>query len=54
MDPVETKIAAKRISRWPDTWKADVVKLTPAEREVLATLVALVDVRPADVVAPSR
>jgi hypothetical protein len=46
MDSVETTIATKRISRWSESWKADVVKLTPAEREVLMTLVALVDARP--------
>ena len=48
MDAVETALAAKRIGRWPDSWKADVVRLTPQEREVLATLVALVDARPCD------
>jgi len=48
MDPVEATIATKRISRWSDSWKADVVRLTPSEREVLMTLVALVDARPVD------
>lgn len=48
MDAVENIIATKRIGRWSDSWKADVVKLTEPEREVLMTLVALVDARPAD------
>lgn len=48
MDTVETIIAAKRIRRWSDSWKADAVRLTEHEREVLMTLVALVDARPAD------
>lgn len=48
MDRAETIVATKRMERWPQSWKADVVILTPHEREVLMTLVALVDARPAD------
>lgn len=48
MDEVEALIAANRIGRWSDSWKADVVKLTPHEREVLMTLVALVNASPSD------
>lgn len=48
MDRVETIIAGKRMERWPESWKADVVRLTEHEREVLKTLVALVDARPCD------
>lgn len=48
MDKAETIIAKKRVERWPATWKADVVELTPQEREVLLTLVALTNARPAD------
>ncbi len=54
MDKAESIIAKKRVERWPDSWKADVVELTPQEREVLLTLVALVDARPTDDVASNR
>jgi hypothetical protein len=48
MDRAETIVATKRITRWPESWKADLVELTPHEREVVMTLVALVDARPCD------
>lgn len=48
MDRAETIVATKRMARWPESWRADVVRLTDREREVLMTLVALVDARPCD------
>ena len=55
MDRAETIVAVGRMSHWPQSWKADVVALAPHEREVLMTLVALVDARPVDgVVAADR
>lgn len=45
MDAVQETIAIKRISRWSHGDREFVVELTPSERELVATLVALLDAR---------
>lgn len=54
MDRVETALAVKRVSRWPHGDKEFVVELTPAERELVLTLVALLDARPSDEAGPAE
>jgi len=46
LDKAETTLAVKRFSRWSHADRQFVVELTPAERELVATLVALLDARP--------
>lgn len=48
LDTVETTIAVRRISRWSHGDREFVVELTPPERELVMTLVALLDARPAN------
>lgn len=54
MDPAESAVAIKRVSRWSHGDKQFVVELTRSERELVMTLVALLDARPTDVVAADR
>jgi hypothetical protein len=54
MDKVEQIVARKRMSQWPRAWRDDVLRLPPSELELLGQLVALLDVRPTDVVASDR
>jgi hypothetical protein len=46
VDDVETRLAAKRMTRWPKEWQDTIAALPPQELEVLAELVALLDARP--------
>jgi hypothetical protein len=46
LDHVEATIAIKRVSRWSHGDRKFVVELTPSERELVMTLVALLDARP--------
>lgn len=54
LDRAEQILADKRIRRWADDWRAEIVTLTSHEREVLMTLVALLDARPVDELAEDR
>lgn len=44
----------RRISRWSHGDKEFVVELTPSERELVMTLVALLDARPTDEAGPAE
>ena len=48
LDAVETELAIRRVSRWSHGDKEFVVELTRPERELVMTLVALLDARPSD------
>ena len=48
MDRVETVLAVKRVSRWSHGDREFVVELTPPERQLVLTLVALLDAKPSD------
>lgn len=48
LDQVETGLAIKRVSRWSRGDQEFVVELTRPERELVMTLVALLDARPVD------
>lgn len=51
MDAAEKIIARKRISRWPREQQRELIELPAAEAQIVGLLVALLDARPADVVA---
>jgi hypothetical protein len=46
LDAAEKTLAVKRVSRWSHGDREFVVELTPAERNLVMTLVALLDARP--------
>ena len=48
LDAAETEIAIRRVSRWSHGDKQFVVELTRPERELVMSLVALLDARPVD------
>lgn len=48
MDRAVEIVASKRLERFPEEWKAELVRLTPEEQEVIKSLVAYLDARPTD------
>lgn len=48
LDQAESAVAIRRVSRWSHGDREFVVELTRPERELVMTLVALLDARPAD------
>lgn len=48
LDSVERTLAIRRVSRWSHGDKEFVVELTRPERELVMSLVALLDARPCD------
>lgn len=52
MDRAVEIVAKKRLERFPQEWKEELVQLTPSEQEVIKTLVAYLDARPSDEVVP--
>ena len=54
LDEAESTIAIRRVSRWSHGDREFVVELTRPERELVMTLVALLDARPTDVLASNR
>lgn len=48
LDKAETTLAIRRVSRWSHGDREFVVELTRPERELVMTLVALLNARPAD------
>ena len=48
LDSVERTLAIRRVSRWTHGDREFVLELTPAERDLVASLVALLDARPCD------
>lgn len=51
MDRAVEIVAKKRLERFPQEWQAELVRLTADEQEVIKTLVAYLDARPADELA---